>query len=92
MPSFGMPAFELIQMPPLWTTAIKIQMPPLTTTAIELNSNVVVPIAGFCMNQMPAFPLPALSFTLRNILEVTLILFYFFKNSVFSYKTPFLLN
>ena len=36
---------------------------------------------------MPAFPLPALRYILGNILGPTIILFYFLKNKVFSYKT-----
>ena len=62
-------------------------MPPLSTTAIKLNSNAAVMVDGFCMNQMSAFPLSALSSTLRNILGATVILFYFFSNRVFPYKT-----
>ena len=37
---------------------------------------------------MPTFSLPALSYNLENILDVTVILFYFFKFDVFPYKTP----
>ena len=44
------------------------------------------------MNQIPTFPLPALSSTLRNILDVIVILFYFFLNKVLPYKTLFLLQ
>ena len=53
-------------------------MSSLSTTAIKLNSNVVIPVASFYMNQMSAFSLPALSSTLGNILDATVILFYFF--------------
>ena len=67
-----MTAFELIQ------------MPLFSTTAIKENSNVVV---GFCVNQLSAFPLPALRPTLGNILDAKVILFYFFSKSVFPYKT-----
>ena len=68
MPSFRTAAFELIEF----------QMPPFSTTAINENSNVVVVVAGFCINQLPAFPLSALRSTLGNILHATMILFYFF--------------
>ena len=63
-------------------------MPPFSTTAINENSNAAVVVAGFCINQLPAFPLPALRPTLRNILDAIVILFYFFSKSVFPYKTP----
>ena len=39
----------------------------------KLNSKAVVPDAGFCIFQMPAFPLPALSFTSGIILDAILI-------------------
>ena len=67
---------------------IQIQMPPFSTTVINGNSNAAVVVAGFYINQLPAFPLPALRSTLRNILDAAVILFYFFTNSVFPYKTP----
>ena len=70
----------------------KIQMPAFTTTAIELYLNAAVQIAGFCIFQMPAFPLPALSSILGNNLKATLILFLFFLNGVFPYKTPRCMN
>ena len=63
-------------------------MPPFSTTAINKNSNVVVVVAGFCINQLPAFPLLTLRSTLGNILDAAVILFYFFPNSLFPYKTP----
>ena len=76
-------------MPPLWTTAINlVQIPPLWSTTIKLNSNAAVLVVGFSGNQMPAFPLSALRPTLGKILGTTVILFYFFKNRVFPYKTP----
>ena len=80
MPSFTTTTFELIQ----------IQMSPFSTMAINENSNTVVVVVGFCINQLSAFPLPALRPTLRNILDAAIILFYFFLNSIFSYKTPIL--
>ena len=57
-----------------------------TTTVIKLNSNIVVSIIGFCMIQMSVFPLSILSSILENILEVILILFYFFKMVYFGTK------
>ena len=39
----------------------------------KLNSKAVVPDVGFCIFQMSAFPLPALSFTSGIILDVILI-------------------
>ena len=65
-------------------------MPPFSTTAINKNLKVAVVVAGFCINQLPAFPLPALRFILGNILNIAVILFYFFLNSIFSYKTQFM--
>ena len=62
-------------------------MPSFSTTAINENSNAAVVVAGFCINQLSAFPLPALRSTLGNILDAAIILFYFFLNSIFSYKT-----
>ena len=53
------------------------------------NSNAAVVVVGFCINQLPAFPLSALRSTLGNILQATVILFYFFSKSVFPYKTRF---
>ena len=64
-------------------------MSPFSTTAINGNSNAAVVVAGFYINQLPAFPLPALRSTLGNILDVIVILFYFFPNSIFLYKTSF---
>ena len=71
------------------TTFELIHMPPLSTTAIKENSNAAVVVAGFCVNQLPAFPLPTLKPTLGNILDAKVILFYFFSKSVFPYKTLF---
>ena len=62
-------------------------MLPFSTTAINGNSNAAVVVAGFCINQLPTFLLPALKPILRNILDATVILFYFFTNNVFPYKT-----
>ena len=45
---------------------VSTQMSSFTMTTIELNSNVVVPIVGFCMIQMSTFPLPALRSPLGN--------------------------
>ena len=53
----------------------------------KLNSKAIVPDAGFCIFQMPAFPLPALSSTSGIILDAILILFYFFLNNLYPYKT-----
>ena len=61
-------------------------MPSFSMT-INKNSNAVVIVAGFYINQLSAFPLPALRSTLENILDATVILFYFFSKSVFPYKT-----
>ena len=63
-------------------------MPSFSTTAINKNLKAAVVVAGFCINQLSAFPLPALRFILGNILNIAVILFYFFLNSIFSYKTP----
>ena len=60
----------------------------LSTMIIKLNSNAVVPVVGFCINQIPAFPLPTLSFTLGNTLNAIIILFYFFKIGYFRTKLP----
>ena len=56
-------------------------------TAINGSSNTVVVVAGFCINQLPTFLLSALRSTLGNILDAAVILFYFFTNSIFPYKT-----
>ena len=53
-------------------------MPSFSTTLIKLNSNAVIPVVGSYMNQIPVFLLSALNSTLGNILEATVILFYFF--------------
>ena len=79
MPSLTTTTFELIQ----------IQMLPFSTTAINENSNAAVVVAGFSINQLPVFPLPALRSTLGNIFDAAIILFYFFLYSIFSYKTLF---
>ena len=66
-------------------------MPSFSMTAINGNSNTAIVVVGFCINQLPVFPLPALRSTLRNILDAAVILFLFFSKSVFPYKTPSLL-
>ena len=101
LPPLGMPAFELVQLPAFGTTAFElIQKPPLWTTAIELfksrrsrrrqlaSSKAAVHVAGFCLNQKPALVLPASWSSFGIILKPILILFLFFKNTVFPYKTP----
>ena len=100
LPPLGMPAFELVQLPAFGTTAFElIQKPPLWTTAIELfksrrsrrrqlaSSKAAVHVAGFCLNQKPALVLPASWSSFGIILKPILILFLFFKNTVFPYKT-----
>ena len=99
MPAFRTAAFELVQLPALRTTAFElIQKPPLWT-AIELSkcrrsrfrqltsSKAAVDVAGFYMIQKPAFVLPAIKCIFGIIFKPILILFYFFKNAIFPYKT-----
>ena len=62
-------------------------MPPFSTTVIKLNSNVVVLIVGFCINQMSTFLLPILNSTLRNFICNNN---FFFLNRIFPYKTRYL--
>ena len=62
-------------------------MSSFSIIVINRNSNVAVVIINFYINQLPAFSLSALRSTLKNILHITVILFYFFSNNIFSYKT-----
>ena len=77
MPSLTTPAFDLVK-------CRRSQRRQLS----KLNSKAVVPDAGFCIFQMSAFPLPALSSTSGIILDAIFILFYFFLNNLYPYKTP----
>ena len=65
-----------------------IQMSPFSTTTINANSNAAVDVVGFCTNQLPAFPLPALRSTLGNILDATLILIFFPKQCISVQNSP----
>ena len=84
MPSFTTTAVKLVKISSFTFELIQIQMPPFSTTVINGNSNAAVVVIGFCINQLSAFPLPALRPILRNILDAAMILFYFFPKQCIS--------
>ena len=99
MSAFGMPAFELVQLPALRTMTFElIQKPPLWTTTIELSKcrrsrrrqlplpKAAVVVAGFYVIQKPAFVLPAIRSIFGIILEPILILFLFLNMLYFRTK------
>ena len=87
LPAFGTTAFELIQKPPLWTTAIEMFKSRRSRRRQLTSSKAAVHVAGFCLNQKPALVLPASRCSFGIILKRILILFFFFKITVFPYKT-----